>query len=74
MSEVDQLMTYYRSDDIGRQRRKAQAECTPQEIATITGHSLRDVGAIMDRYSAPTDRIAVSRQHCRLGRTVSWLT
>ena len=40
--------------------RLSEAECTPQEIATITGHSLRDVGNIMDRYSARTDKIAVA--------------
>jgi integrase len=40
--------------------RLSEAECTPQEIATITGHSLRDVGSIMDRYSARTDKIAIS--------------
>ena len=40
--------------------RLSEAECTPQEIATITGHSLRDVGAIMDRYSARTDKLAVA--------------
>ncbi len=40
--------------------RLSEAECTPQEIATITGHSLRDVGAIMDRYSARTDKIAIA--------------
>jgi integrase len=40
--------------------RLSESECTPQEIATITGHSLRDVGAIMDRYSARTDKIAVA--------------
>jgi hypothetical protein len=39
--------------------RLLEAECTPQEIATITGHSLRDVSAIMDSYSARTDKIAV---------------
>ncbi len=38
----------------------SEAGCTPQEIATITGHSLRDVGAIMDRYSARTDKLAVA--------------
>lgn len=32
----------------------------PQEIAAITGHSLRDVGAILDMYSARTDKIASS--------------
>ncbi|KEQ53964.1 tyrosine-type recombinase/integrase [Sphingobium chlorophenolicum] len=30
--------------------RLAVAGCTPPEIATITGHSLRDVGAIMDAH------------------------
>ena len=40
--------------------RLSEAECTPQEIATITGHSLRDVSAIMDRYSARTDKLAVA--------------
>jgi integrase len=40
--------------------RLSEAECTPQEIATITGHSLRDVGAIVDRYSARTDKLAVA--------------
>lgn len=30
--------------------RLAQAECTVAEIATITGHSLRDVGAILDAH------------------------
>jgi len=40
--------------------RLSEAECTPQEIATITGHSLRDVGAILDRYSARTDKIAIA--------------
>ncbi|MEC9369540.1 MAG: tyrosine-type recombinase/integrase [Pseudomonadota bacterium] len=40
--------------------RLSEAECTPQEIATITGHSLRDVGAILDRYSARTDKLAIA--------------
>jgi integrase len=40
--------------------RLSEAECTPQEIATITGHSLRDVGAIIDRYSARTDKLAIA--------------
>jgi integrase len=40
--------------------RLSEAECTPQEIATITGHSLRDIGAILDRYSARTDKIAIA--------------
>ena len=38
----------------------SEAECTPQEIATITGHSLRDVSAIMDRYSARTEKLAIA--------------
>jgi integrase len=40
--------------------RLSEAECTPQEIATITGHSLRDVGAILDKYSARTDKLAIA--------------
>ena len=40
--------------------RLAEAECTPQEIATITGHSLRDVGAILDKYTARTPALAIS--------------
>jgi hypothetical protein len=41
-------------------KRFSEAGCTPQEVATITGHSLRDVSAIMDRYSSRTDKIAVA--------------
>jgi integrase len=37
----------------------SEVECTPQ-IASITGHSLRDVAAILDRYCARTDKIAVA--------------
>jgi integrase len=40
--------------------RLSEAECTPQQIASITGHSLRDVGAILDKYSARTDKLAVA--------------
>ncbi len=40
--------------------RLSEAGCIPQEIASITGHSLRDVGAITDKYSARTDKIALS--------------
>ncbi|MEG6508603.1 tyrosine-type recombinase/integrase [Methyloligella sp. 2.7D] len=40
--------------------RLSEAECTPQEIGTITGHSLRDVGVILDRYSARTDKLAIA--------------
>jgi len=38
--------------------RLALAECSEAEIATITGHSLRDVAAILDRYLARTDKLA----------------
>ena len=40
--------------------RLSEAGCSLQEIATITGHSLRDVGAIIDRYSGRTDKLAQS--------------
>jgi integrase len=40
--------------------RLAEASCTPQEIATITGHSLRDIGTILDGYTARTDQIAIA--------------
>ena len=40
--------------------RLAEAECSPVDIATITGHSTRDVGAILDKYLARTDKIALS--------------
>jgi integrase len=40
--------------------RLAEAECSHIEIASITGHSLRDVGAILDRYLARTDKIALA--------------
>lgn len=35
--------------------RLALAECTPPEIATITGHSLKDVGAILDTHYLKRD-------------------
>jgi integrase len=38
--------------------RLSEADCTPQEIARFTGHSLRDVAAILDRYLARTDKLA----------------
>jgi integrase len=38
--------------------RLSEAGCTPQEIARFTGHSLRDVAAILDRYLARTDQLA----------------
>jgi integrase len=40
--------------------RLAEAECTHLEIAAITGHSLRDVTAIIDKYLARTDKIALA--------------
>jgi integrase len=40
--------------------RLSEADCTPQEIARFTGHSLRDVAAILDRYLARTDKLASS--------------
>jgi integrase len=40
--------------------RLAEAECSAAEIAAITGHSMRDVGAILDRYLARTDKIALA--------------
>ena len=40
--------------------RLAEAECTHLEIASITGHSLRDVTAILDKYLARTDKIALA--------------
>jgi integrase len=35
--------------------RLAKAGCTVPEIATITGHSLRDVGAILDSHYLSRD-------------------
>ena len=40
--------------------RLAEAECSHAEIAAITGHSLRDVGTILDKYLARTDKIALA--------------
>ena len=40
--------------------RLAEAECSHAEIASITGHSMRDVGAILDKYLARTDKIALA--------------
>jgi integrase len=40
--------------------RLAEAECSDAEIAAITGHSMRDVGAILDKYLARTDKIALT--------------
>jgi integrase len=40
--------------------RLTEAGCTPQEIAHITGHSLRSVMAILDSYSARSDKVAIA--------------
>lgn len=48
--------------------RLAESDCSHVEIASITGHSLRDVGAILDRYLARTDKIALAAI-ARLERT-----
>jgi integrase len=40
--------------------RLAEAECSHAEVASITGHSMRDVGAILDKYLARTDKIALA--------------
>jgi len=40
--------------------RLAETGCTNPEIAAITGHSLRDVGAILDKYLARTRGLALS--------------
>jgi integrase len=40
--------------------RLAEADCSVAEIAAITGHSMRDVGAILDKYLARTDKIALA--------------
>jgi len=38
--------------------RLSEADCSLQEIATITGHSLRDVASIIGRYTGRTDKLA----------------
>ena len=40
--------------------RLVEAECSVAEIASITGHSLRDVGSIVDRYLARTSKLAIA--------------
>ena len=40
--------------------RLAEAGCTEAEIASITGHSVKSVGAILDRYLARTKGLALS--------------
>lgn len=37
-----------------------EADCNPAEVASITGHSMRDVSAILDRYTARTSKLAVA--------------
>jgi hypothetical protein len=41
-------------------RELAEAGCTEAEIASITGHSIKSVGAILDRYLARTKGLALS--------------
>lgn len=38
--------------------RLAEAGCSPAEIATITGHSMKDIGAMLDRYMKRTGKLA----------------
>jgi integrase len=40
--------------------RLAEAECSHAEIAAITGHSMRSVNVILEKYLARTDRLAVA--------------
>jgi hypothetical protein len=40
--------------------RLAEAECSHAEIASITGHSMRSVNIILDRYLARTDKLAIA--------------
>jgi integrase len=40
--------------------RLAEAECSAAEIAAITGHSMRDVGSILDKYLARTGTLALA--------------
>ena len=40
--------------------RLAEAECSAPEIAAITGHSMRDVGTILDKYLARTGTLALA--------------
>jgi integrase len=40
--------------------RLADADCTVQQVACITGHSYRDAAAILDRYTARTDKLAIA--------------
>jgi integrase len=40
--------------------RLAEAGCNELEIASLTGHSVRDVSAILDRYLSRTDKLAIA--------------
>jgi integrase len=40
--------------------RLAEAECSHAEIAAITGHSMRSVNVILEKYLARTDKIALA--------------
>ena len=40
--------------------RLAEAECSTAEIAAITGHSMRDAGAILDKYLARTGKVSLA--------------
>lgn len=52
----------------------SEAGCTPQEIAAITGHSLRYVGQILDAYLARTRELAVNAI-CKLDcKPTRWTT
>ena len=55
--------------------RLALADCSKAEIATITGHSLKDVGAILDSHYLKRDSgLAVSaiRKLENRGKTANW--
>jgi integrase len=43
--------------------RLSEAECTPQEIRAITGHSLESIYRIIERYCARTDALAGAAIH-----------
>jgi integrase len=43
--------------------RLSEAGATPQEIASWTGHTLRSVTAILEKYCARTDALAIAALH-----------
>jgi integrase len=51
--------------------RLAMADCTVPEIATITGHSLKDVGAILDSHYLNRDRLLAEKAIAKLTRFVA---